>query len=118
MLKYALQRILYMLMVMFIITFMCFVLVRMLPPTVLPPESPGADIIEAQREAMGYGEPYLKQFYLYLKNIVTRFHWGVSDKLYPGQHVWEIFVQKLPASMVVNLYTIVLTIPKIGRAHV
>ena len=111
MLKYALQRILYMLMVLFIITFMCFVLVRMLPPTVLPPESPGADIIEAQREAMGYGEPYLKQFYLYLKNIVTRFHWGVSDKLYPGQHVWEIFVQKLPASMVVNLYTIVLTIP-------
>ena len=111
MLKYALQRILYMLMVLLIITLMCFVLVRMLPPAVLPPEAPGADIIEAQRKAMGYGEPYLKQFYLYMKNIITRFHWGVSDKLYPGQHVWEIFVQKLPASMVVNLYTILLTIP-------
>ena len=34
MLKYALQRILYMLVVFCIITFICFVLIRMLPPVV------------------------------------------------------------------------------------
>ena len=37
MLKYTLQRILYMLLVFFIITFICFVLIRMLPP--VPPAS-------------------------------------------------------------------------------
>ena len=40
MVKYILQRMLYMIMVFFIITLMCFVLVRMLPLPVLPPDDP------------------------------------------------------------------------------
>ena len=111
MFKYALQRIMYMLLVLLIITLMCFVLVRMLPPTELPPGDPHSIILERQREAAGYGKPYLVQFGIYLKNIVTKFDWGLSDKLYPARPVWDIFIQKLPPSMVVNLYTIVLSIP-------
>ena len=38
MLKYVLQRTLYMIMVFFIITLMCFVLIRMLPLPALPPD--------------------------------------------------------------------------------
>lgn len=111
MVKYAIQRISYMLLVLLIITLMCFVLVRMLPPVALPPGDPHTAILERQREAAGYGKPYLVQFYIYMKNIITDFNWGLSDKLYLGQHVWDIFIQKLPPSMVVNLYSIVLSIP-------
>lgn len=111
MFKYALQRFAYMLVVLLIITMMCFILVRMLPPAELPPGDPHSAILERQREAAGYGEPYLVQFYIYLKNIFTKFDWGLSDKLYFGQPVWGIFVQKLPPSMVVNIYSIVLSIP-------
>ena len=111
MFKYALQRLGYMLLVLLIITFMCFVLVRMLPPAALPAGDPHTAVLEAQREAKGYNKPYLVQFWIYMRDIVTKLDWGLSDKLYWGQPVWDIFIQKLPASMIVNIYSIVLSIP-------
>lgn len=111
MVKYILQRMLYMIMVFFIITLMCFVLVRMLPLPVLPPEDPHTTIVLMRREALGYNEPYLAQFGLFLKNIFTNWDWGLSEKLYFGQNVWDIFVSKLPATMIVNLYSIIGSIP-------
>ncbi len=111
MVKYALQRTFYMIIVFLIITLMCFVLIRMLPQPILPPEDPHTKVIELRREALGYNEPYLVQFALFVKNVVTKFDWGLSEKLYFGQDVWSIFIQKLPASMIINLYSIILSIP-------
>lgn len=111
MVKYTLQRTLYMILVFFIITLMCFVLIRMLPLPVLPPEDPHTTVVMMRREALGYNEPYLTQFWLFLKNIFTKWDWGLSEKLYFGQDVWTIFVSKLPATMVVNLYSILWSIP-------
>ncbi|MDD6051563.1 MAG: ABC transporter permease [Clostridiales bacterium] len=111
MFKYTLQRLALMMMTLFIITLMCFVLVRMLPPVALPPEDPHTAVVLAQREAFGYNKPYMVQFWIFLKNIFTKFDWGVSDKLYFGQDVAKMFVSKLPATMIVNLYSIVLSIP-------
>ncbi len=111
MLKYALQRTLCMIMVFCIITLMCFVLIRMLPPAVLPPEDPHSQVVLQRRQALGYNEPYLVQFWLFAKNVVTKWDWGLSEKLYFGQDVWSVFVRKLPATMVVNLYSIIWSIP-------
>ena len=111
MLKYTLQRILYMLLVFTVITFMCFVLIRMLPPLPLDPMRPETLVVEARREAMGYNKPYIEQFGIFVKNVVTKFNWGVSEKLYYGQDVTKIFLEKLPATMIVNLYSILGSIP-------
>ena len=111
MVKYVFQRLLLMVMTLLIITCMCFVLIRMLPPAVLPPEDIHTAVIEARREAMGYNKPYLVQFGIFLKNVITKWDWGVSDKLYFGQDVASIFFSKLPATMIVNLYSIILSIP-------
>ena len=111
MLKYAIQRTFYMIIVFTIITLMCFVLIRMLPQPVLPLEDPHTQILEMRREALGYNEPYMVQFGLFVKNVLTRFDWGMSEKLYPGSSVWSVFSEKLPASMIVNFYSILWTIP-------
>ena len=111
MFKYTLQRILYMCMVLLIITAMCFVLVRMLPPAALPPGDPHTAVVEARREALGYNKPYMVQFGIFLQNVFTKFDWGISDKLYFGQSVTKIFFEKLPVSIIVNLYSILLSIP-------
>ena len=58
MFRYTIKRILLMLMTLLIITYMCFVLVRMLPPAELPPNDPHKVIIELRREAAGYNKPY------------------------------------------------------------
>ena len=111
MFKYTLQRILYMMLVFSIITLMCFVLIRMLPPLPLDPMRPETLVVEARREAMGYNKPYLVQFGIFVKNIVKDFNWGVSEKLYYGRNVTDIFFEKLPATMIVNLYSIIGSIP-------
>lgn len=111
MFKYTLQRLALMMMTLLIITCMCFVLVRMLPPVALPAEDPHTAVVLAQREAFGYNKPYMVQFGIFLKNIFTKFDWGISDKLYFGQDVATLFVSKLPATMIVNLYSIILSIP-------
>ena len=111
MLIYTAQRVLLMLLTLLIITGICFVLVRMLPPVELPPNDPHTQIIEARREAQGYNKPYLVQFGIFLRNVLTKWDWGVSDKLYIGQNVSDIFASKLPATMIVNLYSILFSIP-------
>lgn len=111
MVKYTLQRLVYMFVVFMIITFMCFVLIRMLPLPALPPNDPHTEIIEIRREAMGYNKPYLEQFWIFIKNLFTSFNWGVSEQLYIGRNVWDVFMEKLPATMIVNLYSILWTIP-------
>ena len=111
MFKYTLQRLLYMMVVFLIITFLCFILIRMLPPLPLDPMRSETLVVEARREAMGYNKPYIVQFGIFLKNIVTDFNWGVSEKLYYGREVSEVFFEKLPPTMLVNFYSIILSIP-------
>ena len=109
--KYVAKRFALMLMSLTIITFMCFVLVRMLPPAELPIGDPHTAVIEARREAAGYNKPYLVQFYIYVRDIITKWDWGVSDVLYFGQDVIKIFTTKLPPTMIVNFYSIIGSIP-------
>ena len=111
MFKYALQRILYMMLVFLIITAMCFTLIRLLPPEGLPPDDIHTVIVEARREAAGYNKPIPIQFGIFLRDVLTKFDWGVSDKLYFGRDVAAIFMEKLPASVIVNFYSIILSIP-------
>ncbi len=111
MVKYTIQRLLYMILVFLIITCMCFILIRMLPLPALPPNDPHTEIIQLRRESLGYNKPYMVQFGIFLKNIFTRFDWGISEQLYIGRSVWSVFMEKLPASMIVNLYSILWTIP-------
>ncbi len=80
--KYITQRILLMFMTLFIITAICFVLVRMLPLPQLPANDPHAAVVELQREAAGYNKPIPVQFGIFLKNVFTRFDCVLSDKLY------------------------------------
>lgn len=109
--KYILQRMLLMVMTLFIITFICFTLIRLLPLPELAPGDPHTAIVEARREAFGYNKPIPVQFVLYLKSIFTEFDFGLSDKLQYGKDVNALFIERLPATMIVNLYSIILSIP-------
>lgn len=113
MIKYTIQRVLLMLMTLLIITCICFVLIRMLPPATLPPGDPHTAVIEARREALGYNKPYLVQFGIFLKDVFTKFDWGISDVSGEtfGKEVLPLFLEKLPPTILVNLYSILFSIP-------
>ena len=109
--KYILKRILLMLMVFLIIISICFVLVKLLPNK--PAEQFGKDmaLIEMRREALGYNKPILEQYVIFLQKSLLGFDWGVSESLYVGQDVWGKFVEKMPATVAVNLYTMIFAVP-------
>ena len=111
MIKYVCQRVVLMLVTFFIIMFACFALIRMLPLPVLDPGDVHGQIAQLRREAMGYEKPIIEQFVIFIKGLFTRWDWGVSDKLYLGQDVWALFVDKLPPTVLTNLYSIILAIP-------
>ncbi len=111
MLKYVIKRVLLMLVVFFIIVSMCFLLVKLLPNR--PAKQFGKDqqLIEMRRAALGYDRPLLEQYALFLRKTLLGGDWGVSESLYLGQDVFGKFMEKMPATVAVNAYTMLFSVP-------
>jgi oligopeptide transport system permease protein len=111
MFKYVIKRILLMLLMLFIILSLCFILIKLLP---LPPVN-GDEVtvqrVEARRQAMGYYEPIMVQLWLFWKRIITSFDWGYGENIYPAYRVVDVIAEKLPATLMVNLYALVFSVP-------
>lgn len=111
MVKYVLKRVALMLMVFLIIISMCFVLIKLLPNK--PAEQFGKDmeLIEMRREALGYNKPIIEQYGIFLRRTLIGGDWGISESLYLGQNVWDKFMEKMPATVIVNVYTMIFAVP-------
>jgi ABC-type dipeptide/oligopeptide/nickel transport system permease component len=111
MFKYVLKRIALMIFVFFVILTMCFVLVKLLPQTEATQFGKDANLIQQRREALGYNKPILVQYGIFLKRSVVGGDWGISETLYRGQEVWDVFISKIPATLMVNVYSMILSVP-------
>ena len=113
MLKYILKRLGLMIMTFSIIFVVCFVLIKLLP---FEPEAilgKDGDLVKKQFEARGYYDPILVQLWKTVKRIVTKGDWGISYMLpeYRLQPVWNVFVEKLPPTVLINVYSTVVAVP-------
>ena len=108
--KYVIKRIVLMFFTLFVISTICFVLVRILPRE-LPNEKNLAEVIQAQWDALGYNEPLLTQFWIYLRNIFTKWDWGTSWYIQFRQPAWELLTGRLLPTVMVNFYSLILSIP-------
>ena len=108
--KYILKRLGLMLLTFLVITTMCFVLIKLLPN--FPAEQFGkdAELILKRRELLGYNKPMMVQYIRFWKYAVQG-NFGISEQLYPGREVWDVFKEKIPYTVAVNLYSILLSIP-------
>lgn len=110
MVKYILKRIGLLFLTLFVIMFMCFVLIRMLPRE-MPMRTDQLEATLQRWEALGYNEPILTQWGIYLKNIFTKWDFGTSwsiDYLAPA---WDVIADRLLPTVLVNLYSLLLSIP-------
>lgn len=110
MLKYVLKRILLMLFTFFVIVTICFMLIRMLPRE-LPTDKNQAAIILARWEALGYNEPLLTQYGIYLRNIFTAGDFGTSWYISFRTPAWEVLTTRLTPTVLINIYAMILSIP-------
>ena len=108
--KYVLKRLGLMIISFLFITAISFILIRMLP---FKSEAQGqAAIVEAaRREALGYNEPIMEQLWIYTKNVVTKWDWGVSWKIDYMEDVTAVVGDRLIPSMLLNVYSMLISIP-------
>lgn len=111
MLKYVLKRIALMIFVLFVILTMCFILVKLLPVTDATQFGKDMELILQRREALGYNKPLLVQYAIFLGKSVFGGDWGISEALYRGQEVWQVFISKIPATLLVNVYAMCFSVP-------
>lgn len=111
MFKYVLKRIALMVGVFLAILTMCFVLVKLLPLTDAQQFGKDMNLILKRREALGYNKPILVQFGIFLQKSLFGGDWGISETLYRGQEVWAVFISKLPATLLVNIYSVIFSVP-------
>ena len=113
MFKYICKRIGLMIMTFSIIFIICFVLIKLLP---LPTDAQiGADPdkLRALYEARGYYKPILEQLWIYVKRVVTEGDFGVGLQMtqYRYKPVWDVFTEKLPPTILINIYSSLLAVP-------
>ena len=91
--KYIIKRVITAVVTLFIITFLLFLLVRIMPGNPFPSERMSADAIAKKRAEMGLNDPILVQFGNYLKNIVTKRSFGKGSSLYNGAPISTVLPQ-------------------------
>ncbi len=111
MIKYSIKRILLMFLTLIVIMTMCFVLIKLLPLPAVKEMGRDVNLILAKREQMGYNKPIMVQYFLYLKSVLLHWDWGVGEQMYEALSVWDIMMQKLPYTVLVNFFSIILAIP-------
>ncbi len=109
--KYVIKRILLMLFVLFVIVTMAFMLVRMLPRTLPEGNAAQQQIVLLRWDELGYNEPLLVQYGIYLKNIFTKWDFGTSWNIDYMEPVWNLLVNRLPPTVLVNFYSLIFSIP-------
>ena len=110
--KYVLKRIGLMLITGFAIMSVLFILIRLLPNHIHAGLGGYEKQMEAMREAWGYNKPLIVQYGIFLKNVFTKFDWGFCTELGTTfQPVTEYIAEKLPATIYINVFSVLISIP-------
>ena len=101
-----------MIMTFLIIIIICFVLIKLLPLNIDVSIGKDADIIKAAVKARGYYDPIPVQFVNYIKRIFHGdFGVGVNLPEYRNKAAWPAFVKCLPPTVLINVYSAIMSIP-------
>ena len=109
--KYVVKRILLMFLTLFVIMTICFILIKLLPLPLVKSINKDVALQAKKYEQRGYYKPIMVQYYNFWKNVLTGWDWGVGEQLYTDRSVWPVMMQKLPYTVLVNLYSILIAIP-------
>lgn len=111
MFKYILGRIGAMLLTLFLVMTLSFWVIRLMPMSIFenPEVSPE---IQAQLEAeMHLDKPMVVQYYYFIEGIVTRGDFGTSVKVRPGLDVFQILAVRIPPTVVLNVFSLLISLP-------
>lgn len=113
MFKYICKRFGLMLMTFAIIFVICFVLVKLLPIDYSVGFGEDTEKITAQLKSRGYDKPIMEQLVQYIRRIVVDGDFGIGFRIpeYRGRAVWDVFIEKLPPTILINIYSTLIAVP-------
>ena len=117
MVKYILKRLAFAVLTFLIIISVCFILIRLLP--VEDPVMFGKDmqlvlqsrVRQGICDAQGNPIPLMEQYFNFLTKTLIGFNWGVGEKMYFARDCFQVFLEKLPSTVIVNAYSSLLAVP-------
>lgn len=107
--KYILKRILAMVLTLFIIITISFFAIRLIPGDVLG-EGANPELRAAMRARYHLDRPLIEQYMIFIKNFLS-FDFGESINLYPRRPVFEVIAEKIPLTLLLNIFSLIITIP-------
>lgn len=109
MLKYILKRVVAMAITLFIIISLSFFAIRLIPGDIAG-ENAAPEIKAAMEARYHLDKPLGEQYAIFIKNFLS-FDFGESMTLYPRRPVFTIIKDKIPLTLMLNVFSLCLTVP-------
>jgi len=111
MIKYIIGRIGAMLLTLFLVMTLSFWVIRLMPMSIFEnPEVP-PEVQQKLEDRMHLHEPMAVQYYYFIHGIVTKGDFGTSVKIRPGLDVFDIIKERIPPTMLLNFFSLLISIP-------
>ena len=110
--SYILQRLVAMVITLFIILAIGFLVIRLMPGSIYD-DNP--DLTPEMRAVLDakyhFDKPLPTQFLIFLKQLVLKGDWGTSIKMQPGVPVVDIVKAKVPVTLYINVFSLLISLP-------
>lgn len=111
MFKYVLGRIGAMLLTLFLVMTLSFWVIRLMPMTIFENPEVSPEVQRRLEDRMHLHEPMIVQYYYFIEGIVTKGDFGTSVKIRPGLQVFDIIKERIPPTMLLNFFSLLISIP-------
>lgn len=111
--KYILKRLLQLIPIVFAITFLSFAMMRIAGSDAVEKklENTGSavsqEIVDSARKELGLDKPFFTQYFVWLSNMLRG---DMGNSYISGKSVFSTFISKLPATILLTIVSIILTI--------
>lgn len=112
--KYIIRRIIVMIPVLFGVLTITFILSRLMPGDPITARlaaaglhSPSEELVEQLKQQLGLNDPIIVQYFRYLGDLFTG-NWGVSVSIVRNQPVWDLVMTRLPITIDLTLFSIII----------
>ncbi|MGN0991625.1 MAG: ABC transporter permease [Candidatus Ventricola sp.] len=111
MFKYILGRIGAMLLTLFLVMTLSFCVIRLMPMSIFENPEVSPEIQRKLEAEMHLNEPMIVQYYYFIKGVITEGNFGTSVKVRPGMDVFDIIASRIPPTVVLNIFSLLISIP-------
>lgn len=111
--RYVIKRLLQLIPILLVITFLSFGMMRLAGSDAVlqKMENTGMvvsqEVLEQARAELGLDKPFLTQYFIWLKNLL---HGDMGTSYISGKEVFPTFISKLPATLLLTVVSVLLTV--------